>query len=294
MAQTESLTVNNPVEAWAQYPSLAGSRMFSEYVHRLTVGRDMHVIVTAASETGVGKTTLAVVLALLWDQHGWTADKASVADAAKYEALYEEVDEGSVLILDEAEKAVDSRRGTSKGNVEISQAFAAKRYQQVFGILTAPTKSWVDKRLGADAADYWVQAQETPDGKPKGEAKVYRLRTNEHYGTDFSKRVETVSWPRLDAHPEFIRLDRKKTEKLEGNVQSAYVHRDKVEELKKNYWNKATKKARYHLTKAMVTHGITQTETAEILQKAEHVEGLTQSQVSRYVNSAEFEEVYSS
>ncbi len=295
MAEAESVDYESPVHAWSQFPSLAQSKLFSEYVHRLTVGRDMHVIVTAGSETGVGKTTLAVTLALLWDQEGWTAEKAAVADAAKYEALYDDDDiaPGSVLILDEAEKAVDARRGSSKGNVEVSQAFAAKRYRQRFGILTAPTKSWVDKRLGADAADYWIQAQETPDGKPKGEALVYRLRTNEHYGTDYSSRTETISWTPMDHHPAFLELDKKKQNKLEGNIKSAYVHRDRVEELKENYWNKATKKARYHLVKAMVTHGLTQTETAEILQTAEHVEGLTQSQVSRYVNSDDFEEVYS-
>lgn len=293
MAQAESAGITNPVQIWSRYPSLKNSKLFSEYVHRLTAGRDMHVIVTAASETGVGKTTLAFTLALLWDQHGWTCDQASIADAKQYEALYDQVPPGTVLLLDEAEKAADARRGTSKGNVEISQAFAAKRYRQVFGILTAPSKGWVDKRLGSDAADYWIQAQETPNGRPKGEALVYRLRSNEHYGTDYSKKVESISWPNLDWHPEFRKLDRKKVEKLEGDVKSAYVHRDEVEEMKKNFWNKATKMARYHIVKAMVEHGITQTDTAEILQVAEHVEGLTQSQVSRYVNSDEFEEVYS-
>lgn len=294
MAQAEPGRVTNPVQIWSQYPSLAESKLFSEYAHRLSVGRDMHVIVTAASETGVGKTTLAFVLALLWDQHGWTCDKASVADAKRYEALYDEVPPGTVLILDEAEKAADARRGTSKGNVEISQAFAAKRYRQVFGILTAPSKGWVDKRLGSDAADYWIQAQETPEGRPKGQARVYRLRSNEHYGTDYSKRVEWISWPNLDWHPEFRKLDQRKVDRLEGQVKSAYVHRDEVNEMKKNFWNKATKMARYHIVKAMVEHGITQTKTAEILQAAEHVEGLSQQRVSQFVNSTEFEDVYDS
>lgn len=281
-----------PIATWAQYPSLAESKLFNEFLHRLKSGRDLHIIFTAASETGVGKTTLAVVIALLWDQHGWTADKAAVADAKEYESKYDEMPPGSVLILDEAEKAVDARRGTSKGNVEISQAFAAKRYRQIFGFLTAPTKGWVDKRLGADAADYWIQCQETDLGEPEGNAIVYRLKSNEHYNTDYQKRAEMISWPVLDHHPEFRKLDQMKVDKLEGQVQSAYIHRDEVQEMKKNFWNKATKMARYHIVKAMVEHGITQTKTAEILQTAENVEGLSQQRVSQFVNSDQFEDVY--
>ena len=281
-----------PAKVWAQYPSLAESKLFDEYANRLVSNRDMHVIITAASETGVGKTTLAVTLALLWDQLGWNAEKAAVASAPEYVVKYDEVEPGSVLLLDEAEIAADNRRGTTKGNVEVSQAFAGKRYRQVFGMLTAPSKQWVDKRLGADAADYWIQAQETDRGKPKGEAIVYRLKSNEHYQTDYTKRHEIITWPRLDDHPAFIELDRRKRERLGGDYNSVYVHRDEIEDMKSNFWDKATKKARYHITKAMVTHGLTQTETAEILKKAEHVEGLSQQRVSQFINSESFEEVY--
>lgn len=282
-----------PAMAWARHPSLAESKLFDEYANRLVVGRDMHVIITASSETGVGKTTLAVALALLWDQHGWTPDKAAVASAPEYAFKYDQVPNGSVLILDEAEIAADSRRGTSKGNVDVSQAFAGKRYRQVFGMMTAPSKSWVDKRLGADAADYWIQTQETDRGRPKGQAIVYRLKTNEHYQTDYTKRHEFIEWPVLDDHNAFQELDRLKKERLGGEGKTPYVHRDDVEDMKSNWWNKATMKSRYHLVKAMVRHGLTQTETAEILQEAEHVDGLSQSQVSRLVNSDSFEEFYS-
>lgn len=295
MAQANNITDDidaGPASVWAQYPSLAESKLFDEYANRLVVGRDMHTIITASSETGVGKTTLAVVLALLWDQHGWTSEKAAVASAPEYAFKYDQIPEGSVLLLDEAEIAADARRGTSKGNVEVSQAFAGKRYRQVFGMLTAPTKGWVDKRLGADAADYWIQCQETDRGRPTGEAIVYRLKSNEHYQTEYSKRYEVIKWPRLDDHPAFQALDAKKRERLGGGDKAPYVHRDEVEDMKSNWWNKATKKARYHIVKAMVEHGLTQTETAEILQAAEHVEGLSQQRVSQFMNSNSFEEAY--
>lgn len=293
MASAEHRGVDDigPIGLWSDYPELTGSKLFNEFIHRLVIGRDLHVIITAASETGVGKTTLGVVLALFWDQHGWTHEKASVASGPKYDVLYDEVPPGSVVILDEAEKAVDARRGSSKANVGLSQAFAAKRYRQVFGIMTAPTKGWVDKRLGSDAADYWIQTQETDQGRPKGEARVYRLKSNEHYQSDYTPKTETISWPVLDDHPEFKWLEQRKKEKLEGALRSSYVHRDEVDEMKKNWWNKATKQTGYQLAKAALAHGYSQTMTAELFSMAD-IKGFSQPQISRLKETEDFEEWY--
>lgn len=230
MAQAEQPPAENPIGAWAG-TGIRDSKLFSEYLHRWNAGRDLHVIVTASGETGVGKTTLAFALAVLWDQFGWTADKACVADPKKYSRMYDDegvVPPGSVLILDEAEKAVDSRRSMKKESVQLSQDFASKRYRQIFGILTAPSKNWVDKRLGSSSVDYWIQAQETDTGKPKGEAVVYRLRENEHYEREYTTREEVISWPVLDSHPEFRRLDHIKKFELseEHEEQSTYTEEE--------------------------------------------------------------------
>lgn len=257
-----------PHNIWSQFPEITGSKLFHEYLTRLAIGRDMHVIVTAASETGVGKTTLAVALALLWDQHGWTADKAAVASAPEYSHKYDEVPPGSVLILDEAEKAVDNRRGTSKGNVELSQAFAAKRYRQVFGIMTAPAKGWVDDRLGSDAADYWVQALETDEGRAKGEARVYRLRNHEHYETDYTTKTEEITWPVLDGFDAFRELDERKRERLEGKGKNPYVHRDTVDQIKQDTWDEAERQTENRLMKRMaeLENGLTQEDIADVFE----------------------------
>jgi len=71
-----------PIGPWAELPAFRNSKFFGELLNRLVTGRDMNIIVTAASETGVGKTTLAAAIAMMIDQHGWTAEKAAVADAA--------------------------------------------------------------------------------------------------------------------------------------------------------------------------------------------------------------------
>lgn len=289
---------NSPVDIWARYPGFTDSKLFHEFLARLTSNRDMHVIITAAAETGVGKTTLAFALALLWDMTGWTTEKATMSPK-EYEMMYDEVEPGSVLMLDEVQQAADNRRATSSTNVDLSQAFATKRYRQVFGMMTAPSKGWVDDRIGADSVDYWIQAQETPEGRPKGEAKVYRLRENEHYESSYKERVETISWPVLDWHPEFQELEEMKAERMEGRTEAKYVHRDEVQDLKDNYWNKCSKKARYHFVRAMSEFGHTQGEIARILGAAEDdsdndIEALSQPRISDLVNAESFEEVYSS
>jgi len=274
---TEGLNLG-PIENLAEIPSIRDSKFFNEYLNRLVTGRDMHVIVTASSETGVGKTTLAASLAFILDQQGWTADKAAVANAAEYAQKYDEVEPGSVLILDEAEKAADARRGNSKGNVEVSQAFATKRYQQVFGILTAPSKGWVDGRLGSDSADYWIQALQTHKGRVKGEAKVYRLKNNEHYDTDYTERTEYIHWPNLDWHSEFQKLDRRKRELLESDGGNPYVHKDELEDIKQSVRKETKKQVEQQVIERMTAEGFKQKEIGSALD-------YSQTTISRRQNS---------
>jgi len=267
-----------PIGPWADQEQFRDSKFFAELLNRLVTGRDMNIIVTAASETGVGKTTLAVALAIMIDQHGWTADKASVADPADYDRRYDQCPPGSCLILDEAEKAMDARRGMSNASVSLSQTFATKRYRQVFSILTAPSKSWIDKRLGSDAADYWIQCLQTDLGRIKGEAKVYRLKTNEHYEVDYSKRTEYLHWPNLDENKEFERLDERKRELLESDQEQTYVDADEVDELKEQAVESATKRQRRQIMKRL-------DDRPELTQEAiGDVFDISSSRVSQIVN----------
>jgi len=322
MATTATDTVDEeyrlPLEIWLEGEGDPDSKLWTEYLNRLAAGRDMHVVVTAGSETGVGKTTLAYALCMLGDPNGWHVGKATL-DPAEYAHLYDKRDycdthaerdevplrtfencsdcqyalqPGSWLLADEWEQAVDARRSASKENVEASHQVATKRYRQIFGIYTLPSRDWMDNRFSNHAADFWIQCQQTDTGKPKGEAHVYRLKTNEHYETSYTKRVETIAWPVLDDHPEFQKLQQKKRDRMEGKIRRSYIHRDEVEEMKSNFWNKATKKSRYHIVKAMAEFGISQTNISEILTIADHVEGLSQQRVSQLVNTETFEEAY--
>jgi DNA polymerase III delta prime subunit len=270
-----------PIGAWKDIEEFRQSKFFAEFLNRLVTGRDMNIIITAASETGVGKTTLAYALAVLMDQHGWTAEKAAVANPMMYDRLYDASPPGTCLILDEAEKAADNRRGMTKESVTLSQTFAAKRYQQIFSILTAPSKSWVDSRLGADAADYWLQAQQTDKGRIKGEAVVYRLKTNEHERTPYTERVERIHWPNMDDSREFQKLDKRKREILESDSGRSFVHADEVEDIREEAAQDARQDERDRIIRALNERDepvATQEDIAEVV-------GLSKTRVNQIVNS---------
>jgi predicted XRE-type DNA-binding protein len=271
-----------PIAAIANTDEFEDSRFFAELLTRLVTGRDANVVITAASETGVGKSTLAVTLALLLDQHGWEAQKAAIGSARQYDRLYDAVDPGSVVILDEAEEAVDSRRGMTSESVSLAQSFAAKRYKQVFSILTAPTKSWIDKRLGSDSADFWIQAQETDLGRVKGEARVYRLKTNEHYERDFTKKTETLEWPDISDHPAFAEMDRRKRERYDnGDGGSEYYDADEVDEIRR----KTRKEVRQEYRQEIITR--LDDDTPLTQDQVGSVFDISSSRVSQIVNQTD-------
>ena len=271
-----------PVELLTRSESLQNSRFFTEIYTRLVTGRDANIVITASSETGVGKSTLAVTLALLLDQHGWTADKAAIGSGRESDRLYDAVKPGSVVILDEAEEAADSRRGMTSESVSLAQSFAAKRYKQVFSILTAPTKSWIDKRLGSDSADFWIQAQETDLGRIKGEARVYRLKTNEHYERDFTKKTETLSWPDISDHEEFARMDERKRERYDnGGESTEYYDEEDVRRVRRETREEVRKDVRRDIIgKLDDIDDLTQSQIADVFD-------LSRSRVSQIVNSGD-------
>jgi len=272
-----------PIAICERFPAIKQSRFFTELFTRLVIGRDANIVITASSETGVGKSTLAVTLALLMDQHGWTSEKAAIGSAEEYDRLYDEVDPGSVVILDEAEEAVDSRRGMTSESVSLAQSFAAKRYKQVFSILTAPTKSWIDKRLGSDSADFWIQAEETDLGRIKGEGPVYRLKTNEHYERDFTKKTETIVWPDISDHPEFAKMDERKARRYNNNGEgeAQYYDADEVEQIRQETKSQVEEQYQRQVAKQLNDiDGVTQSDIGDIFD-------ISQSRVSQIVNSAD-------
>lgn len=180
------------------------------YGDRRADERMVNVVVTARdSETGTGKTTLAVEMAHEWDEHGWSAEKGTL-DPKEYQEMYDEVEPGAVLILDEAEQAADNRRSMSDQNLTLSHLWATMRFKQVSSIITLPTVTMLDKRL-KELADYRIHVVR------RGLAKVYKVKvedTGEHQL--FEKNTGWVRWGARDDDPEYRRLSEKKAERMRG------------------------------------------------------------------------------
>lgn len=269
--------------------SLRTSHLHREYIKRFGDGRDMRVIISADnSATGVGKTTLAVVLAILWDVWGWTPTKGTL-DPREFSVYYDHVRPGSVMLLDEAEQAIDRRRSMTEETLAIGHDFATKRYRQVFGLLTLPSKDMIDARIADKLCDYWILVEE------KGKASVFEFDENAFTGKVYYKKVETIEWPKLDGNNLYKQIEQKKHDRMEGKTQSRFVRRDEMEEALDNYWQKATAKRNYELINSMYDAtkdgdspvSLTQTQIGEIV-------GMSQSNVSKIVNTDEFDEFYKS
>jgi len=84
------------------------STLWNIYRKRRARNRDLKIIITSRdSQTGTGKTTLAMWLALHFDSHGFGADQVTL-HPEEFLELYKQNAAGSVIIMDEAEQ-LDSR-----------------------------------------------------------------------------------------------------------------------------------------------------------------------------------------
>lgn len=102
-------------------------------------------------------------------------------------------------------------------------------------------------------------------GRIKGEGRVYRLKSNEHYREDYTTYTETIHWPALDWHPEFRKLDKRKTELLESDEESAFIHRDEVTKMLKSEREETQSEYRDMVIRNMHDMGMSQTKIADVV-----------------------------
>jgi len=196
------------------------------YVHQIHEKRhlndaDVKVVITQRnSNTGGGKTTLAVWLALCWDQHGWGGEEKGTTDPNEFLRTMPDLPPHSVMILDEAEE-LDSRRSMSEQNVEFSKYWMKMRTRMVDSILTLPTTSALDKRL-LELAHVRLHVTK------RGEAKVYKIDTSDRHGEVNQQFIEHYYWPDVSDSDEFQQLDEQKQADLDavGDETAADDERD--------------------------------------------------------------------
>jgi len=180
---------------------------------RLDKNRDLKVIITSRnSTTGTGKTTLAVWLALNWDQN-WTAEEKGTLSVSEYLDTYKQLDRGSVLVMDEAEQ-LDARRSMSQDNVDFAEKWMMMRVRNVTSILTLPTASALDKRL-KELADVRINVHR------RGKARVYKITVDDHNTSEVREwGWHEIEWPDISEHPEMQALDEQKQAKIDGRLES--------------------------------------------------------------------------
>lgn len=171
--------------------------MGSKQVHRKSgfgaMGRDARrklrndndikiLIVGQNSQTGIGKTTLAVQLCRFIDgtDQGWDAEDKAFVDVDEYMKAHLEKNQQSCLMLDEIEAGADRRRAMSHENVQLSQAWMTLRARNIGTVATLPSTEALDKRM-LSLADYWVLVRK------RGVAQPYKVKVN-----DFNGNVQRV------------------------------------------------------------------------------------------------------
>ena len=202
---------------------------------KLSNDNDIKIIIQGAnSQTGVGKTTLAIQLCRFIDRHGWDAEEKAFIDVQQYLNSYLDYPEGSALLLDEIGAGADSRRSTSKENVQLSQGWQLLRSRNIATVATLPSTSMLDGRM-LELADIWILVRR------RGVAQPYKIQVN-----DFTGRIsrdpfagdEHIRFPDLrDRDPDKKYLDSIKDEKVkDGGMKSIPLpeHRDKIEKAKQS------------------------------------------------------------
>jgi hypothetical protein len=139
---------------------------------KLKSDNDIKIIIQGRnSQTGIGKTTLAIQLCRFIDDN-WGAEDNAFIDTKEYIEAHIEYPEGSALLLDEIEHGADRRRSQSHENVELSQAWAKLRARNIATVCTLPSISMLDSRM-LELADYWILV------KSRGVAQPYEINVND-------------------------------------------------------------------------------------------------------------------
>lgn len=203
---------------------------------KLRNDNDIKIIIQGAnSQTGVGKTTLAIQLCRFIDQTEgeWSAEDKSFIDPQAYLNAYLDYSGGSCLLLDEIGQGADSRRSMSNENVGLSHGWQMLRARNVATVATLPSTNMLDHRM-LELADYWVLV------KRRGLAQPYEIRVNDFNGKIARKPLpgeEHITFPDIkgrDADKRY--LDSIKDDKVkDGGLESIPIpeHEEKVEKAKK-------------------------------------------------------------
>lgn len=201
------------------------TQLCEDWYSRTQVGdpNDYVIAITATSQSGtsgVGKTTLAVTLAELFDgsDDGFNAEeKAVVGDAFEFAySTYHEAPKHSALIFDEAQgtlsdSGMDSRRGMGEGPLSAIRAVASYRFKRCTPIIVTQSPRWIDSRM-LEQIDALLVIKEKGLAQHYGH---YIESLNFKNPKDFTPRIEPIYWESLEAGNEnYAVMEEKKQDSL--------------------------------------------------------------------------------
>jgi len=252
---------------------MPSGEFFQRIAKRKRNERDAVILVTADdADRGVGKTALAVALAKFIDTSytPFDAEEQATLSVPRFLELYDELPEGSALILDEGEQ-IDARRSMSQENVDASLKMQTRRVNQVMVIITLPSADMIDNRI-EQLADFWINCE------ARGRATIYKKKIHRIKKSVYYETLQQLNWPNMDGDPDYEALARMKDKFNDGEGQeNGYIREDEVTERLEKARKGARQEARNDLLRQVCGHD-------EIQQKhvAEAV-GLTPGRVSQIV-----------
>ena len=232
---------------------------------RVAEGRDLKVIITSRDgQTGTGKTTLSLWLAMHFDRHGFDAEKITL-HPEEFHDLYNELPVGSCMLMDEGEQ-LDNRRSMSNKNVDFWNLWQMNRFRQITSILTLPTRSVLDKR-GMELADIWINVIQ------RGLAKVHDIRVGDYDKAVSSIPVQEIKFPDVS----YLQLKKDADDLKQELVEGANYDKEEEEIID-------PEKIRRENRNSLIEEMDQKTDLSHT--KIGEVVGLTQQSVSRLLNSS--------
>lgn len=269
-----SRMISMSVEANPTRPDPPKGEFFQRIASRKRNERDAVILVTADdADRGVGKTSLAVTLGKLLDTSSsrFDAEQQATLSVPRFLQLYDELEEGSTLVLDEGEQ-IDARRSMSQENVDASLKMQTRRVNEIIVIITLPSADMIDNRI-EQLADFWINCE------VRGRARVYKKKIHRIKKTVYYKSLQQLTWPNLDDDEDYQILAQKKERFNEGEGQeNGYIREDEVTERIEKARETAKQTQRNELLEQVCGHeDIEQQHVADAL-------GLSPARVSQILN----------
>lgn len=231
---------------------------FSEIVKRKQQGKDAKIIISAVdAQTGVGKSALAVALAIALDTSPngeFDAERKASLDVERFLGLYDELEPDSAMILDEAEQ-IDSRRAMSNKNIDAAFRWQTRRVNEIIAILTLPSIDMIDRRMER-LMDYRI------DVTARGSAKIYKKKIHPMKKPVYYRKMQIICWPNMDEHPDYVALAQMKDEMIAKPDSDDWIRRDEHESEIEKVTKKASKETRDRIIQQLADAGVPNQEIA--------------------------------